>query len=125
MNSFVVNEKLEATIAVNVTVTADALGVELEDGRTLTVPLLWYPRLWYATPEERSGWRFIARGRGIHWEAIDEDICVGHLLAGFRSGESQTSLNKWLDARQSKSTVEKKTAAARKKKPTVRQKRAS
>ena len=73
--------------------------VDLEDGRTLTVPLAWYPRLAYGKPAERSKWRLIGRGHGIHWPALDEDISVERLLAGQPSGESQSSLAKWLKSR--------------------------
>ena len=87
--------------AESVTVTEDALIVELSDGRTLSVPLVWFPRLLHATLEERNHWRFIGKGHGIHWEDIDEDISIENLLAGRPSGESQTSLKKWLQSRPS------------------------
>jgi len=85
--------------AESVTITEDALMVELSDGRTLSVPLVWFPRLLHATPEERDHWRFISKGQGMHWEDIDEDISIENLLAGKPSGESQTSLKKWLQSR--------------------------
>jgi len=88
--------------AENVTITDDALTVELSDGRTISVPLAWFPRLLHATPEERGHWRFIGKGHGIHWEDIDEDISIENLLAGKPSGESQTSLKKWLQSRTSR-----------------------
>jgi hypothetical protein len=69
------------------------------DGRTLTVPLAWYPRLAHGRPEERANWRLIGRGEGIHWPDLDEDISVDGLLAGRRSGESQASLARWLAER--------------------------
>lgn len=75
----------------NVRVTRDTLTVELTDGRVISVPLGWYPRLTHGTPKERKRWELIARGRGIHWEALDEDISVEGLLAGRASGESQAS----------------------------------
>lgn len=87
------------TLAEDVKVTRDELRVVLSDGRTIAVPLAWYPRLLHGTPEERARWRLIGRGSGIHWEALDEDISVSGLLAGFPSGESQESLRKWLNAR--------------------------
>lgn len=83
----------------NLTVTEDALTVELSDGRTLSVPLAWYPRLAWATPQERRNWRLIGKGHGIHWEDLDEDISVEGLLTGKPSGESQTSFKKWLEGR--------------------------
>ena len=85
--------------AESVTITDDALTVALSDGRTLSVPLAWFPRLLHATLEERDKWRFIGKGQGIHWEGIDEDISIENLLAGKPSGESQTSLKKWLQSR--------------------------
>lgn len=87
------------TRAQNVRVTNDELIVELEDGRTLAVPLAWYPRLLYASERERQNWRFIGKGEGIHWEDLDEDISVEHLLLGIPSGESQSSLQRWLESR--------------------------
>jgi hypothetical protein len=74
----------------------DAMIVELDDGRTLTVPLAWYPRLAHATVAERGRWKLIGRGEGIHWPDLDEDLGIEGLLAGRRSGESQESLNRWL-----------------------------
>ncbi len=82
-----------------VVVTEESLTVSLTDGRTLSVPLAWYPRLWHGTSEERARWRFIGDGRGIHWPDLDEDINVEGLLEGRRSGESQHSLKKWLERR--------------------------
>ena len=62
------------------------MSVDLSDGRTISVPLEWFPRLVYAAPEERNNWRLIGRGHGIHWEDIDEDISVEGLLEGVHSG---------------------------------------
>lgn len=90
--------------AEGVTVTDDTMSVDLSDGRTISVPLAWFPRLLHATPEERNHWRLIGKGHGIHWEAIDEDISVEGLLAGRPSGESQTSFKKWLSKRTSQQT---------------------
>ncbi|MCZ6750692.1 MAG: DUF2442 domain-containing protein [Acidobacteria bacterium] len=94
--------EMEVAFAENVSVTADTLSVELSDGRTLAVPLAWYPRLLHASAEERKHWRLIARGRGIHWKDLDEDISVSGLLAGRPSGESQASFKKWLATRSSR-----------------------
>ncbi len=69
-----------ATLAENVRFTDDAMIVMLADGREVSVPLEWFPRLREATPEQRDNWRLIARGIGIHWEDIDEDIAVTTLL---------------------------------------------
>ena len=84
----------------DVTITDDTLSVDLTDGRTVSVPLGWYPRLLYATPEERMNWRLIGQGEGIHWPDLDEDISVENLLLGKASGESQRSFNRWLKLRQ-------------------------
>lgn len=83
----------------SVTVTGDALVVDLDDGRTISVPLAWYPRLLHGTVDERSHWRLIGAGEGIHWPDLDEDIRIESLLHGKSSGESQRSLNAWLAAR--------------------------
>lgn len=88
--------------AESVTVTGDSLTVELSDGRSLSVPLAWFPRLLHATPAERKNWRFIGRGHGIHWNALDEDISVESLLTGKHSGESRASFKKWLSTRSSR-----------------------
>jgi len=85
--------------ATRVEVTDVALTVELVDGRTVSVPLLWYPRLAHAAPEERGRWRLIGRGEGVHWPDLDEDISIANLLAGKPSGESQRSLKRWLEVR--------------------------
>jgi len=90
----------EIPSAENVTVTEDTLSVDLSDGRTISVPIAWYPRLSHAEPEARENWRLIGGGHGIHWEDIDEDISVEGLLAGKPSGESQQSFKKWLEARE-------------------------
>lgn len=68
------------TLAETVRFSEDALIVQLSDGRELSVPLEWFPRLRDATPEQRENWRLIARGIGIHWEDVDEDIAVTTLL---------------------------------------------
>lgn len=91
--------ELKIPDAVDVKVSDDTLVVELSDGRTISVPLDWYPRLKHATKTERTNWRLLGQGEGIHWEDIDEDISVEGLLAGKPSGESQASLKKWLESR--------------------------
>ena len=85
--------------AQSVRISDDTITVELTDGRSLSVPLGWYPRLMHANEEERRNWRLIGKGEGIHWEDIDEDISVAGLLAGKPSGESQESFKKWLEKR--------------------------
>ena len=94
--------EIELPRAEDVKVTNDSLIIDLTDGRTITVPLEWFPRLLHATPEERRNWRLIGRGRGVHWEEIDEDISVEGLVFGRPSGESQRSFKKWMDQRQSR-----------------------
>ena len=93
--------EIEVPTAESVTVTEDTLTVDLSDGRTISVPLAWFPRLLHASPEERKNWRLIGKGQGIHWVDIDEDVSVEGLLAGKPSGESQPSFRKWLAARRS------------------------
>ncbi len=85
--------------AEGVEVTDDTLTAELADGRSISVPLGWYPRLAHATPDERRNWRLIGGGEGVHWPDLDEDISVEGLLAGRPSGESQASLKRWLEKR--------------------------
>jgi hypothetical protein len=85
--------------AQNVTITADTLTVDLNDGRSLSVPLVWYPRLLHGTSEERNNWRLIGNAGGIHWPDLDEDISLENLLQGKPSGESQGSFKTWLKDR--------------------------
>lgn len=87
--------------AIGVDVAGNALSVELSDGRTISVPVDWYPRLAHATEKERANWRIIGRGQGIHWEDVNEDVSVRDLLLGKRSEESRASLMKWLNGRPS------------------------
>ena len=68
-------------LATDVSVTADALRVELADGREISVPVAWFPRLFAATPAQRKRWRLIGGGIGIRWPGIDEDVSVESLLA--------------------------------------------
>ncbi len=91
--------ELEIPCALDVQLSDDTLTVELSDGRRISVPIEWYPRLVYATPRERDHWRLIGRGEGIHWPDLDEDISIEGLLAGRPSGESQASFKKWLSSR--------------------------
>ena len=69
-------------IAVDVTFTADTFRVTLNDGRDLSIPLAWFPRLLHGTPEQRTKWEMIGGGEGLHWEDLDEDISIAGLLAG-------------------------------------------
>ena len=91
--------ELNEAPAQNVVVTEDVLAVDLVDGRTISIPLAWFPRLLRGTPAERGNWRLIGGGEGIHWPDLDEDISVRSILAGRRSGETQESLQRWLDGR--------------------------
>ena len=86
-------------LAKDVRVTQETLTVDLNDGRCLSVPLAWFPRLMTGSRRERSHWRLIGEGDGVHWTDLDEDISVEGLLAGRMSGESSRSLQQWLDAR--------------------------
>lgn len=84
---------------VDVNVSDDRLTVVLADGRTLSAPLAWYPRLLAATPAERRHWQLLGGGYAIEWPDLDEHIGIEGLLAGRRSGESAASLQRWLAAR--------------------------
>ena len=83
-------------------VSDDTLTVDLEDGRSISVPLLWYPRLWYGTSEERNRYEIFGNGTYIHWPDLDEDLTAEGIIAGYRSGESPDSLKKWLECRKGK-----------------------
>lgn len=98
MSSSTVDVQVFAT---SVRVDDQQITVELTDGRTVSAPIAWYPRLAHGTPAERIAWRLIAGGRGIHWTELDEDVSVENLLAGKPSGESQAVLKRWLDQRRS------------------------
>lgn len=76
--------------------SATHLEVELVDGRKISVPIEWYPRLATATPAQRNRWELLGRGTGIHWPDLDEDLSVEGIVAGRRSGESQKSFKRWL-----------------------------
>ena len=97
MNTLV--DEPRAVAGEDVKVTGDTLLVELSDGRTITAPLAWFPRLLHGTTKERNNWRFIGRGEGIHWPDLDEDISVEGLVLGKPSGESQASFARWLAKR--------------------------
>ena len=81
--------------AIRVEVTDENLSVSLDDGRVVSVPISWYPRLSNATPEHRAIWRFVGRGHGIHWPELDEDISVENILLGQPSGEGAGSFSRW------------------------------
>jgi Protein of unknown function (DUF2442) len=92
--------------AVSVMVTDDTLSVDLEDGRTLAVPIGWYPRLAHGTPAERANVQISSAGYGMHWPELDEDIGVEGLLLGRKSTVSATSFERWLQRRQARSPQE-------------------
>ena len=91
----------EEAYATNIVVADDVLTAELADGRSISVPLTWYPRLLHGTPEERNNWELFGEGRHIHWPDLDEDLSVEGFLAGSPSGESRASLERWLEAKKS------------------------
>jgi hypothetical protein len=94
--------ELQTVKVQTVSVTDELLTVDLTDGRTLSVPLSWYPRLWHGAMEERQNWRLIGQGEGIHWPDLDEDISVENLLLGRPSTEGSASLKQWLATRAAK-----------------------
>lgn len=85
-----------------VEVTDDTLSVDLEDGRSISVPIGWYPRLANGTPAERANLQISGAGYGIHWPDLDEDIGVEGLLLGKHSSESRSSFERWLQRRREK-----------------------
>jgi hypothetical protein len=97
MNTLITEtQRIQAT---DVHIDEDTLTVELDDGRTLSVPIAWYPRLLHGSQLERTNWEWIGDGEGIHWPDLDEDISIEGLILGRRSGESQGSLQRWLNSR--------------------------
>ena len=97
--------EMELPEAVSVAVSDETLTATLADGRVISAPLRWYPRLAHATPDERGNWEIIAHGAHIHWPDLDEDLSVKGLLAGWPSGESERSFRRWLDAKQAGRSV--------------------
>ena len=95
--------EVQVARARHVVITEDSLTVDLVDGRTISVPIGWYPRLLHGKREERTNWRLIGGGEGIHWPDLDEDISVENLLTGKPSGESQRSFKRWLEERPARS----------------------
>jgi hypothetical protein len=86
-------------LATKVQVTEDRLIVELLDGRGITVPLSWYPRLMNGTVQERQHWQLLGDGYAIEWPDLDEHIGIEGLLAGRRSSECEKSISRWLEER--------------------------
>ena len=85
--------------AIAVKMTTETFIVDLADGRSIAVPLSWYPRLHYGTSQERQNWQLLGDGYAVEWPDLDEHIGIEGLLAGRRSGESPKSLERWLAAR--------------------------
>jgi hypothetical protein len=85
--------------ALRATVTGDKLVVDLADGRSLCVPLSWYPRLVHGTEAERQALQLLGDGYAIEWPQLDEHIGIEGLIAGRRSGQSAESLAQWLASR--------------------------
>ena len=104
---------IEAATAKAVRVTREALIVELHDGRTVSVPVAWYPRLAHGSLKERQQWELIGPGIGIHWPALDEDVSIDGLLKGAPSGESPESFNRWLSSRRRPANQRLQPAKAR------------
>lgn len=97
--------EIEVPMITGAQITEDTLSVDLSDGRTISVPLGWYPRLEHANPKERANWRLIGSGTGIHWKDLDEDLSVQGIIAGKPSGESQESFKRWLKEREQRPTI--------------------
>lgn len=91
--------EVEMANATRVQVTSNQLVVDLDDGRSISLPTSWYPRLLNGTHDERNNYQLIGNGEGIHWPDLDEDLLVQDLIAGRRSYESQKSLDRWLKNR--------------------------
>jgi len=91
--------ELRTAVAVSVDVSEETSAVYPADGRTISAPLTWYPRLLHGEPCEGSNWRLIGQGEGIRWPDLDEDISVEHVLLGRPSRESQASLMRWMEGR--------------------------
>jgi hypothetical protein len=116
------NQATETALATDVKVTADSLAVHLQDGRILSVPLAWYPRLAEGTAAERRTWELIGPGIGIHWPSLDEDISVEALLNGLGSNEGASSLQRWRASRRGAANkrLQPKSGARKKAKSKVR-----
>lgn len=85
---------------IHVAITDDTLSIDLEDGRSIDVPIGWYPRLAYGTPDERANFQISGAGYGIRWPDLDEDLGVEGILLGKKSSESPASFERWLKQRQ-------------------------
>ena len=96
-------ELLEVPTIQKLDIDSETLTVDLSDGRTISVPLFWYPRLIHGSDAERQNYRLIGNGSGIHWNYLDEDISTQNIIVGQPSGESQKSLQRWLSSRKDNS----------------------
>lgn len=90
---------LKTPYAVSASMDDEALSIELSDGRRISAPLAWYPRLMHATGAERQNCRIIGQGSGLHWPDVEEDISVESIIKGRPSMESAASLKRWLEGR--------------------------
>ena len=104
MTTLVIDES--SLRAVGAQLTEEALIVDLVDGRSVSVPLVWYPRLLRASMQERQQFRLIGSGEGIYWELLDEDVSVEGIVAGRRSMESAESFRRWLENRRERHEAE-------------------
>ncbi len=91
--------EVDRPLAQSALLTEETISVDLVDGRTISAPLAWYPRLAHGTPTERDSWRFVGRGEGIHSPDLDEKRSVTTILSGKPSGKSRQSFKKWLEER--------------------------
>jgi hypothetical protein len=105
--------KVRDVRAVEARVTKDTIIVRLDDGRTITTPLAWYPRLVHGSPQERQHFLIIGGGQGVHWPDLDEDLSIAGMLAGRPSGEGPRSLQRWLDARHGRPAQRRRITSAR------------
>ena len=104
MTTLVIDES--SLRAVRAQLTDEALVVDLADGRSVSIPLVWYPRLVRASMKERQQFRLIGSGEGIHWELLDEDVSVEGIVAGRRSMESAESFRRWLEDRKERGVID-------------------
>jgi len=95
----ILRAEVRAPRLATLTLNDETLTADLSDGRRISVPLAWYPRLLHATEQERGHWRLIGDGEGVHWPDLDEDVSAENLILGQPSGESQASLQRWIKSR--------------------------
>ena len=93
----------EMPIAIDVSASDAELTVRLEDGRTISVPIHWYPRLAHGTLAERNHYEIDSFGEAIHWPDVDEDLSVKSIVAGWQSRETERSIRRWLEERRAAS----------------------